>query len=79
MLMGKHCSGCTVFLLRNSMATEAQKAKSAKKPAYRTRVVRRCVLCGRHAGYMRDFGLCRICFREHAELGNIPGVRKSSW
>lgn len=61
------------------MAKESQIAKSRKKPKFRTRVVRRCLLCGRNRGYMRDFGLCRICFREHAEQGFIPGVRKSSW
>ncbi len=61
------------------MATEAQIAKSKKKPRYSTRVVRRCVLCGRKRGYMRDFGLCRICFREQAEAGVIPGIRKASW
>ena len=61
------------------MATEAQIAKSKKKPKFSTRIVRRCGLCGRKRGYMRDFGLCRICFREKAENGLIPGVRKSSW
>jgi small subunit ribosomal protein S14 len=61
------------------MATEAQIAKSKKKPAFRTRVVRRCKLCGRKGGYMRYFDLCRICFREHAEQGHLPGVRRSSW
>lgn len=61
------------------MATAAQVAKSKKKPKFSTRVVRRCQLCGRPRGYMGDFGLCRICFREHSEEGNIPGVRRSSW
>lgn len=61
------------------MATEAQMAKSRKKPKYSTRVVHRCQLCGRPRGYMRDFGLCRICFREQSEEGNVPGVRRSSW
>lgn len=61
------------------MATEAQIAKSKKKPKFSTRVVRRCQLCGRKKGYMRDFGLCRICFREQAEEGTVPGVRRSSW
>ena len=61
------------------MATEAQIAKSKKKPKFMTRLVRRCMLCGRHRGYMRSFGLCRICFREQAEMGTIPGIRKSSW
>ena len=61
------------------MATEAQIAKSKKKPKFSTRVVRRCWRCGRNHGYMRDFELCRICFRELARRGEIPGVRKSSW
>lgn len=61
------------------MATQAQIAKSKKKPKFSSRQVSRCVVCGRKRGYMRDFGLCRICFREQANDGNIPGVRKSSW
>lgn len=61
------------------MATAAQVAKSKKPPKYSTRVVRRCTLCGRKRAYMRDFGLCRICFREQAEAGTIPGIRKASW
>ena len=61
------------------MPTKAQIEKSKKKPKYSTRIVRRCFRCGRKRGYMRDFGLCRICFREMANKGLIPGVRKSSW
>lgn len=61
------------------MATKAQIAKSLKKPKFKTRIVRRCFRCGRKRGYMRKFGLCRICFRELASQGLIPGVRKSSW
>jgi len=61
------------------MATQAQIAKSKKKPKYSTRLVRRCFRCGRKRGYMRDFGLCRICFREMANQGLIPGIKKSSW
>ena len=61
------------------MATAAQIAKSKKKPKYKSRFLRRCFRCGRKRGYMRDFGLCRICFREMANQGLIPGVRKSSW
>lgn len=61
------------------MARLAKIAASKKKPKFSTRVVRRCELCGRNRGFMRDFGLCRICFRERAEAGHIPGVRKSSW
>lgn len=61
------------------MATEAQKAKSRKKPKFSTRQVNRCRLCGRKRAFMRDFDLCRICFRELANRGEIPGVKKSSW
>ncbi|OQB44243.1 MAG: 30S ribosomal protein S14 type Z [Parcubacteria group bacterium ADurb.Bin159] len=61
------------------MATTAQIAKSKKKPKYSTRTVRRCWRCGRKRGYIRDFGLCRICFRELANRGALPGVRRSSW
>ncbi|MEA3349989.1 MAG: type Z 30S ribosomal protein S14 [Chloroflexota bacterium] len=46
---------------------------------YKTRVRNRCKKCGRPRGYMRRFGLCRICFRELALQGKIPGVRKASW
>ncbi len=61
------------------MATEAQIAKSNKKPKYSTRVVRRCWRCGKQRSYMRKFDLCRICFRELADKGEIPGVKKASW
>ena len=46
---------------------------------YPVRVRNRCKMCGRPRGYMRRFGLCRICFREQALQGNLPGVVKSSW
>jgi small subunit ribosomal protein S14 len=61
------------------MATESQISKSNKKPKFSTRIVRRCFRCGRKRAYMRKFGLCRICFREMANKGLIPGVKKSSW
>ncbi len=61
------------------MATEAQIVKSKKKPKYSSRIVRRCWRCGRRRGYLRDFNLCRICFRELANNGQIPGIKKSSW
>jgi small subunit ribosomal protein S14 len=61
------------------MAIKSEIAKSNKKPKYSTRIVRRCWRCGRRRGYMRDFKLCRICFRELATKGEIPGIRKSSW
>ena len=46
---------------------------------YKVRVRNRCKVCGRPRGYIRRFGLCRICFRELALQGQIPGVVKSSW
>ena len=56
------------------------KAKAeGKKPKYSTRVYNRCNLCGRRHGFMRFFGVCRICFRELASNGDIPGLTKSSW
>ncbi len=61
------------------MAKESQKAKAKKTPKFSSRKVNRCFRCGRRHGYMRDFGLCRICFREMANRGEIPGVKKSSW
>ena len=61
------------------MAKLSQIAKAQKKPKFTTRKVNRCFRCGRARGYMRDFDLCRICFREFALVGELPGVRKSSW
>jgi small subunit ribosomal protein S14 len=61
------------------MAKTSVIARSKKTPKFSTRIVRRCFRCGRKRGYMRDFGLCRICFRELAKKGEIPGVRKASW
>lgn len=61
------------------MATKAQIAKANRKPKFSTRKQRRCWRCGRLHGYMRNFQLCRICFRELATKGDVPGVRKSSW
>ena len=49
------------------------------KRKYPVRVRNRCKLCGRPRGYIRRFQLCRICFRENALAGQIPGVVKSSW
>ena len=61
------------------MATKGQIAKSNKKPKFSTRQVSRCWKCGRRHGFLRRFGLCRICFRELATRGEIPGIVKSSW
>ncbi|MDP3947917.1 MAG: type Z 30S ribosomal protein S14 [bacterium] len=61
------------------MAKTSVIARSKKKPKFSTRIVRRCFRCGRKRAYMRAFGLCRICFRELAGRGEIPGVKKASW
>jgi small subunit ribosomal protein S14 len=61
------------------MAKKSVIARSQKKPKFSSRQKNRCFRCGRGNGYMRDFGLCRICFRELANEGMLPGVRKSSW
>ena len=55
------------------------KAKAAKKPKLRIRQRNRCFRCGRPRGFIRKFKLCRICFRQLALLGELPGVTKSSW
>ncbi len=53
--------------------------KAGVKITFPTKVYNRCRICGRNGSYLRDFGMCRICFRELASRGEIPGVRKSSW
>lgn len=61
------------------MAKKSLIEKAKRKPKYTTRTIRRCTVCGRNRGYIRKFGLCRICFREKASKGEIPGITKSSW
>jgi len=61
------------------MARKAAVNKSNRKPKFSTRKVLRCQLCGRDRGNYRKFRLCRICFRNLALKGHIPGVRKASW
>ncbi len=53
--------------------------QNIKKNASPVRAKNRCFKCGRPRGYMRKFGLCRICFRELANRGQIPGIKKASW
>jgi small subunit ribosomal protein S14 len=53
--------------------------KNKLKPKFAGRFSNRCKRCGRPRAYLRKFGLCRICFREMALNGEIPGVRKASW
>ncbi len=61
------------------MAEYMQAKQAGKKPKFPTRIYHRCKLCGRRHGYMRFFGICRICFRELAINGEMPGITKSSW
>jgi small subunit ribosomal protein S14 len=61
------------------MARKALIEKSNKKPKFGVRAYNRCNRCGRSRAFLRKFGLCRICFREMALKGEIPGVRKASW
>lgn len=61
------------------MAKTSLVVKARRKPKFSTRGYARCALCGRSRGYMRQFGMCRICFREHATRGEIPGILKASW
>ncbi|MEK7612324.1 MAG: type Z 30S ribosomal protein S14 [Patescibacteria group bacterium] len=61
------------------MAKKSTIARAKKKPKFSSRIVRRCFRCGRRHGYMRMFNVCRICFRELASQGEIPGVKKASW
>ncbi|MEK7526308.1 MAG: type Z 30S ribosomal protein S14 [Patescibacteria group bacterium] len=61
------------------MAKTSNIVREGKKLKYAVRYRNRCRLCGRDSGYMRRFGLCRLCFREYATRGEIPGVRKASW
>jgi len=61
------------------MAKKSQIERAKRKPKYSTRVVSRGLRSGRRRGYLRKFGICRICFRELASRGQIPGITKSSW
>ncbi|MDR1928717.1 MAG: type Z 30S ribosomal protein S14 [Endomicrobium sp.] len=61
------------------MATISAVAKMRKSQKFATRRRNRCRLCGRSRGFYRDFGICRICLRNLARNGEIPGVTKSSW
>ena len=61
------------------MAKKAMIIKANRPQKFSTREYTRCERCGRPHGVLRKFGLCRICFRELANQGQIPGVKKSSW
>lgn len=61
------------------MARTSLIVKAKKTPKFAVRRYCRCERCGRRRAYMRKFQLCRICFRELANTGQIPGVMKASW
>jgi len=61
------------------MAKKSLVVKNQREPKFKVRAYTRCNRCGRPHGVLHKFGLCRICFRELANEGKIPGVKKSSW
>ncbi len=61
------------------MAKESMIAKAKKPAKFKVQQHNRCQVCGRPRAYYRKFGLCRICLRERALRGELPGVVKSSW
>jgi small subunit ribosomal protein S14 len=61
------------------LAKKSLVVKQQREPKYKTRGYNRCKRCGRPRGYYRKFQLCRICLRELAHRGELPGVTKSSW
>ena len=61
------------------MAKKSQIAKAKRTPKFKVRAYHRCQRCGRRRAYIRKFKMCRICFRELASEGKLPGVIKASW
>ncbi|GAB4308065.1 MAG: type Z 30S ribosomal protein S14 [Candidatus Bipolaricaulota bacterium] len=61
------------------MARKAMIEKANRSPKFRVRKHNRCQLCGRSRAYIRDFGLCRLCFRKLSLDGQLPGVKKAAW
>jgi len=61
------------------LAKKALRMKAMKQSKFGVRAYNRCPLCGRPRAFMRKFGICRICFRDLASQGKLPGVTKSSW
>jgi len=61
------------------MAKKSLINKADAKPKYKVRAYTRCRRCGRSRAVLRKFGLCRLCFRELAHAGEIPGITKASW
>ena len=61
------------------MEKKALIEKQQKKQKFSTREYTRCEICGRPHSVLKKYGLCRVCFREKANKGEIPGVKKASW
>jgi len=61
------------------VSRKALMIKARRKPKFSARAYNRCPICGRSRAFIRKFGICRICFRNKALAGELPGVRKSSW
>jgi small subunit ribosomal protein S14 len=61
------------------MAKTSQVVRQRRTPKFKSRANNRCRRCGRPRAYLRKFGLCRICLREVAHDGQVPGLTKSSW
>ena len=61
------------------MSTVAKEKRELKKLKYKVQYHNRCRFCGRGHGFIRLFGICRLCFRKMANLGVLPGVKKASW
>ncbi|HEX2294428.1 MAG TPA: type Z 30S ribosomal protein S14 [Actinomycetota bacterium] len=61
------------------MAKTSLRVKAERKPKFKVRAYTRCQRCGRSRAVYKSFGLCRLCFREMAHSGEIPGVTKASW
>ena len=61
------------------MAKKSMVAKAKRKQKFKVREYTRCERCGRPRGVYKKFKLCRICFKELALDGKIPGIKKSSW
>ena len=61
------------------MAKKSLIAKSKRTPKFKVRAYNRCGRCGRPRAYLRKFGMCRLCVRQLAHRGELPGVRKASW
>lgn len=61
------------------MAKKALVNKANRPPKFKVQAYYRCRRCGRPRGYLRKFGMCRLCVRELAHKGELPGITKSSW